>query len=160
MTHDRWVNWSCWVNGSRWIMGHVYGGSDGSWVTKSDPWSALKRTRLIRTRLIRTLLIRTLLIRTRIIRSRIIRTWIIRTRIIRTRIIRTRLIRTRLVRTNIYKNFGPYQRWNQSCLTGAVDQSSRVMKKLTGSISGPYNVFSIDITSVNQCLSRVIRITR
>ena len=36
----QWVNQSRWAMG-QWVMGHVYDGSDGSWVTKSDPWSTL-----------------------------------------------------------------------------------------------------------------------
>ena len=47
MGHDRsmgqdgsWVTMGQWVMG-QWVMGHVYDGSDGSWTTKSDPWSTL-----------------------------------------------------------------------------------------------------------------------
>ena len=37
-----WVTMGQWVMG-QWVMGHVYDGSDGLWVTKSDPWSTLIR---------------------------------------------------------------------------------------------------------------------
>ena len=41
MGHDgSWVTMVQWVMG-QWVMGHVY---DGSWVTKSDPWSTLIAT--------------------------------------------------------------------------------------------------------------------
>ena len=32
-----------WVRMGQWVMGHVY---DGSWVTKSDPWSTLRIIRV------------------------------------------------------------------------------------------------------------------
>ena len=33
-----------WVKMGHGSMSHIYDGSDGSWVTKSDPWSTLVRT--------------------------------------------------------------------------------------------------------------------
>ena len=41
----QWVMMGQWVRMGQWVMGHVYDGSDGSWVTKSDPWSTLMNSR-------------------------------------------------------------------------------------------------------------------
>ena len=55
MGHGSWVmghlghinRWVSWVMGhvlGHWVMGHACNGSDGLWVTVSDPWSTLHYT--------------------------------------------------------------------------------------------------------------------